>query len=108
MIEVFGFDRVKMPYARHLRGKLWEMRAQGRDGIARSIYVATAGSRVIILRAFVKKTPTTPQSEIELALQRASARAVKFEYFTLRTISVLQWSISLCRSFRSLSVHLES
>ena len=69
LIETFGLNRIKMPYVRHLRGKLWEMRAQGRDGIARSIYVAATGRRVIILRAFAKKTTTTPQSEIELALQ---------------------------------------
>jgi phage-related protein len=71
LIEANGLERVGMPYVRHLQDKLWEMRARGRDGIARSIYVAVTGRRVVILRAFIKKTSVAPRSEIELALQRA-------------------------------------
>lgn len=47
------------------------MRLKGKDGIARAIYVTASGARVVVLRAFVKKTQTTPHREIELALQRA-------------------------------------
>jgi len=36
------------------------MRFSGRDGIARSIYVAARGQRVVVLRTFVKKTEKTP------------------------------------------------
>lgn len=43
----------------------------GRDGIARAVYVTATGRRVIIVRAFVKKTQKAPRSEIELALRRA-------------------------------------
>ncbi len=42
----------------------------GRDGIARAIYVTARGSRVVVVRVFVKKTEKTPRSEIELALRR--------------------------------------
>jgi phage-related protein len=42
-----------------------------RSGIARSIYMAKVGQRVIVLRTFVKKTQKTPRREIELALERA-------------------------------------
>mgnify|MGYP000218516164 CR=1 FL=1 len=42
-----------------------------RDGIARSIYVAVAGRRVVIVRSFVKKTQQTPKDEIKIALKRA-------------------------------------
>ncbi len=46
------------------------MRLIGRDGIARAFYVTTTGRRVVVLRAFRKKTQKTPRSEIELALKR--------------------------------------
>ena len=51
--------------------KLWELRLTGRDGIARALYVTAIGRRMVVVRAFVKKTQKTPRSEIELALQRA-------------------------------------
>jgi phage-related protein len=47
------------------------MRLRGRDGIARALYITALGKRVIVVRAFVKKTQKTPRSEIELALRRA-------------------------------------
>ena len=43
----------------------------GRDGIARALYVTAIGRRVVVVRAFVKKTRRTPRAEIELALHRA-------------------------------------
>ena len=39
--------------------------------VARALYVAATGQRVVIVRAFVKKTEKTPAGEIELALERA-------------------------------------
>ena len=71
LIEEFGLERVREPHVKHLRGPLWEMRMKGRDGISRAIYVTTHGRRVVVVRAFVKKTQATPGREIELALQRA-------------------------------------
>ena len=65
-----GLPAMREPQVKHLTGKLWEMRLKGRDGIARSIYVAASGRRVIVLRTFVKKTESTPQREIELAFMR--------------------------------------
>ncbi|HTQ12247.1 MAG TPA: type II toxin-antitoxin system RelE/ParE family toxin [Rhizomicrobium sp.] len=65
-----GLSAVRGPYVKHLTGKLWEMRLKGRDGIARSIYVAARGQRVIVLRTFVKKTETTPRRELEIAFSR--------------------------------------
>jgi len=46
------------------------MRAKGKAGISRGIYVALSGRRVVILRIFVKKTQKTPRAEIRLALDR--------------------------------------
>ncbi len=71
LIESYGLERVHEPYVKHLQGKLWEMRMQGRDGIARAIYVAKTGRRVVVLHAFVKKTEKTPRRNLEIALARA-------------------------------------
>ena len=70
MIRTSGLTAVHEPYVKHLTGKLWEMRLKGRDGIARSIYVAASGQRVVVLRTFIKKTQETPPKEIHLALAR--------------------------------------
>jgi len=71
LIGEFGLEQVREPYIKHLDGPLWEMRMRGRDGIARAIYVAARDERVIIVRAFRKKTQKTPRREIALALKRA-------------------------------------
>jgi phage-related protein len=71
MIVEFGLATVGQPHVKHLRGKLWEMRLKGRDGISRALYVTALGRRVVVVRAFVKKTQETPESEIKLALRRA-------------------------------------
>ena len=71
MIEEFGLERMHEPHVKHLQGPLWEMRMRGRGGISRALYVAARGKRVVIVRAFMKKTQKTPGREIELALSRA-------------------------------------
>lgn len=70
LIESYGLENLGMPYVRHLQDKLWEIRAKGRSGIARALYVAVIGRRVVILRVFVKKTQKTSPGEIALALSR--------------------------------------
>jgi phage-related protein len=70
-IASVGLESLSEPHVKHLEGKLWEMRLTGRDGIARALYVTAVGRRVVVVRAFVKKTQKTPRSEIKLALQRA-------------------------------------
>ena len=71
MIRSSGLERTRGPYVKHLEGKLWEMRLKGRDGIARSLYVAATARRVVVLRTFVKKTEKAPRREIEIALRKA-------------------------------------
>lgn len=71
MIQTLGLERMREPYVKHLEKGLWEMRMIGRDGISRAIYITAAGKRVVIVRAFVKKTQKTPRKEINLALKRA-------------------------------------
>ncbi len=71
LIAAVGLDRVGAPHVRHLAGALWEMRLRGKDGIARALYVTVWDRRVVVVRAFVKKTQKTPRREIDLALRRA-------------------------------------
>ncbi len=71
LIEAVGLPSVKEPHVRHIRGPIWEIRLKGKAGIARALYITAREQRVVILRAFVKKTEKTPAGEIELALQRA-------------------------------------
>lgn len=70
LLEDFGPQRVSAPHVRHLGDKLWEMRLTGRDGIARAIYFATSGRRLIVVHAFVKKTQKTPKGDLDVARQR--------------------------------------
>jgi phage-related protein len=70
-VAAAGLESLSEPHVKHLEGKLWELRLTGRDGIARALYVTAVGQRVVIVRAFAKKTQKTPRAEIELALRRA-------------------------------------
>lgn len=70
-IEEAGLETLREPQVKHLVGKLWEMRLTGKDGIGRALYITVIGRRVIVVRAFIKKTQAIPRSEIELALKRA-------------------------------------
>ena len=71
LIESVGLPNVNEPHVRHIRGQLWEIRLKGKAGIARALYVTAKEQRVVIVRAFIKKTEKTPTGEIDLALQRA-------------------------------------
>ena len=71
LIEQHGLEQVGEPHVKQIEGRLWEMRLKGRSGIARALYVTAAVQRVVIVRAFVKKTEKTPRREIDLALARA-------------------------------------
>jgi len=70
LIASVGLPNVKEPHVRHIRGPLWEIRLK-KAGIARALYVTAREQRVVMLRAFVKKTEKTPTREIDTALQRA-------------------------------------
>jgi phage-related protein len=71
LIAAVGLEQVGLPHVRPVQTPLWEIRLSGQSGIARALYVTARGKRVVILRAFVKKTQKTPNSEIKLALERA-------------------------------------
>lgn len=69
LLEEFGPQRVGLPHIRPLERKLWEMRRQAAT-IARAVYVAVHGRRLLVLHVFVKKTQTTPRKAIATALER--------------------------------------
>jgi phage-related protein len=71
LIEAVGLPNVREPYVKHIRDSIWEIRLKGRAGIARALYVAATGKRVVVVRVFAKKTQKTPNAEIEIARQRA-------------------------------------
>ncbi len=61
---------VGMPLARSLGKGLWEVRSNLNDGtISRVIFCFYQGE-LVVLNGFVKKTQKTPQSELDLALDR--------------------------------------
>ncbi len=70
LLEERGPHAVGMPHVRHLEGKLWEMRMNGKDGIARAVYVAQSGQRLIVIHVFGKKTQTTPRKALAIARER--------------------------------------
>ena len=71
IIRQVGFEGLPRDSVKHLENKLWELRLTGRDGISRAIYVTASGRRVVVVRAFIKKTQKTPKRELELARERA-------------------------------------
>ncbi len=70
LVESFGLQGLREPHVKHLTGKLWEIRLSGRSGIGRVIYATAVGQRIVLLRAFIKKTQKPPAREIELAMLR--------------------------------------
>ncbi len=71
LIEEFGILHIRRPYIKHIQGKIWEIRASGKDKTGRCLYLTAQGKRVILLRCFTKKSQKTPKREIEIAHQRA-------------------------------------
>ncbi|MGL5361675.1 MAG: type II toxin-antitoxin system RelE/ParE family toxin [Bosea sp. (in: a-proteobacteria)] len=67
-----GLEGLPRAAVKHLEGKLWELRIIGRDGIARAIYMTVTGKKVLILRAFVKKSQKTPLLDLEMARTRSA------------------------------------
>ena len=65
-----GPQNVREPYVKHLQGKLYEIRAKGKDGIARVFYFTMTGQRIVLLHGFIKKTQKTPKRELAVAVIR--------------------------------------
>ena len=55
-----------MPHAKHIRGKVWELRPEAN----RFFYFAYVGRRFIILHAYRKQSRKTPRRELAVAERR--------------------------------------
>jgi len=55
------------PYSKHIEGKIRELRVDFAKGKHRIFYFTFINKNIILLHAFLKKTPKTPQSEIKKA-----------------------------------------
>ena len=58
-----------MPLVRKLTGKVWEVRTQLPTRIARVLFTVK-NDRMVLLHAFIKKTPATQPQDIALAQSR--------------------------------------
>jgi len=58
------------PLARHLEGKIWELREVSQTNIYRLLYFFFTGRHIVFLHGFQKKTRKTPRREIDMALER--------------------------------------
>ena len=57
------------PYAKHITGKIRELRVDFSRSRHRIFYFIFIGRKIILLHAFLKKTPKTPQKEMNRALE---------------------------------------
>ena len=60
--------RLDEPYSRYIRSGIRELRIEFAHKRHRIFYVIVEGKKIILLHAFLKKTPKTPEQEIIKAL----------------------------------------
>jgi len=70
LIEEHGLENVGAPHVKHIEGKIWELRAKAKEGIARGLYVTLSGREVVVLRVFQKKQQKLPPRELKVARER--------------------------------------
>lgn len=58
---------LRMPYSEYLRDGIFQIRIQQEGNISRVLYFFAVGKKIIFTNGFTKKTPATPQSEIDTA-----------------------------------------
>lgn len=68
-IQDHGTDAVGVEF-RHIEGKLWELKIKTHGNQHRIFYVALKGGNMVLLHAYLKKTPKAPTHEKETAKQR--------------------------------------
>lgn len=61
---------LRLPHSRSMSGGLFELRPHGRSGIGRAMYCFLARKRIVVVHAFIKKTPQTPDRDLKLARKR--------------------------------------
>ena len=69
LIEEFG-PGIGRPHTAPLRDGLLEIRAKGKEGIARSICCAVKGREIVVLLTVIKKRNRIPKHQMDTALKR--------------------------------------
>ena len=69
LIEEFG-PNLGRPHTAPLSNGLFEIRAKGREGIARSVYCTVKGQEIVILITVIKKANKIPKRHMDTALKR--------------------------------------
>ncbi len=68
-IEDYGFETPRVKF-RQMKGKLWEIKASTGGKHHRIFYVMILEGNMILLHAYLKKTPKAPAREIVVAATR--------------------------------------
>ena len=70
LLREFGLQ-LNLPYAKHLEGKLWELRTSvGYKGYQSDLLRVSLGGDLSYCTAYSKKTPKTPKGELAVARAR--------------------------------------
>lgn len=67
LLNEFGTE-LRQPHTDYLKDGIWELRTKQSSNIARTLYFTVSGQKIILLHGFVKKTPKTPSSELNRAI----------------------------------------
>jgi len=73
LIREFG-PNLGRPHTAPLGKGLFEIRAKGREGIARSFFCSVQGKKIIILHTIIKKGMKAPAKDMDLAIKRVKER----------------------------------
>jgi len=68
LLENLGTD-IRMPYSKHIKDGLFELRIQQSNNIVRIFYFFFIEKQIILTNGFIKKTQKTPSIEIDRGLQ---------------------------------------
>lgn len=68
-VQQYGTEAVGVEF-RHIEGKLWELKILTHGNQYRIFYVVMEGNKMVLLHAYLKKTPRAPMNEIMTARQR--------------------------------------
>lgn len=68
LLQEFGTN-LSMPYTKHIKGDIWELRTQQSRNISRILYFTFCGNKIVLLNGFIKKTQKTPSDKIDQAIK---------------------------------------
>ena len=68
-IQEYGTDAIGVEF-RQIERKLWELKIRTHGNQHRIFYIVIKDREMVLLHAYLKKTPKAPASEIETARQR--------------------------------------